>query len=324
MADLKWQINLLQELAKEWGRESDIMLVMKEMLREIKPEKQKQEYDYWKEMWNRIRWEALNRVIPTWFQSIDNRVYWAFRWEIMTIAARTGWWKTTLGLNIATNMMDQWYKIGFISLEMTEEEINDKIISRYSKVRYSNLATNRFWEYEKSQIKNTYQNVKKITDNLMSEYNSFTLDEILETMTNMKQKWADAIFVDWLGMIETEWASKQEQIRKVMSEFKQFAIQNNIAIIAMQQMNREMDKNRAPIMANISDGSSIEKISSPILMMRDQQIDWRISISLEKVRRPNTELFNIDTDRERFYEFELKKNLTYSEFKDIDTEIAPF
>jgi hypothetical protein len=77
-------------------------------------------------------------------------------------------------------------------------------------------------------------------------------------------------------------------------------------------------------MANISDGSSIEKISSPILMMRDQQIDWRISISLEKVRRPNTELFNIDTDREKFYEFELKKNLTYSEFKDYEIEEKPF
>jgi replicative DNA helicase len=40
------------------------------------------------------------------------------------------------------------HKVGFISLEMTEEEICDKIVSRIAKVRHSSLTINKFKDRE--------------------------------------------------------------------------------------------------------------------------------------------------------------------------------
>ena len=57
-------------------------------------------------------------------------------------------------------------------------------------------------------------------------------------------------------------------MRNIMTALKQVAINRNIAIIAMQQLNRQMDgTNREPFMYDIADGSAIEKISSPVLIM---------------------------------------------------------
>lgn len=40
------------------------------------------------------------------------------------------------------------YKVGFVSLEMTEEEICDKIVSRIARVRHSALTINKFKDRE--------------------------------------------------------------------------------------------------------------------------------------------------------------------------------
>ena len=44
--------------------------------------------------------------------------------------------------------MRKEHKVGFISLEMTEEEICDKIVSRIARVRHSSLTINRFQDRE--------------------------------------------------------------------------------------------------------------------------------------------------------------------------------
>lgn len=69
-------------------------------------------------------------------------------------------------------------------------------------------------------------------------------------------------------MIEAPGNSQPEKMRVIMSTLKELAITKNIAIIAMQQLNRQMDgAMREPRMYDIADGSAIEKISSPVLIM---------------------------------------------------------
>jgi len=69
-------------------------------------------------------------------------------------------------------------------------------------------------------------------------------------------------------MIEAPGNSQPEKIRQIMAKLKQKAISRNIAIISMQQLNRQMDgAMREPRMYDIADGSAIEKISSPVLIM---------------------------------------------------------
>ena len=49
------------------------------------------------------------------------------------------------------------------------------------------------------------------------------------------------VFVDWIGMIEANGNNQPERVRNIMGRLKQLAITRNIAIIAMQQLNRQMD-----------------------------------------------------------------------------------
>ena len=320
MSDVQNMWELIAELIKE-KRYTEIAPLLPEFQKLVQPEEEKQliqeTSNYLEELKERIAWKVNDSIIPTGFKDIDDRIFGAIKWNIMTICARTGWGKTTLGLNIALNML-KGHKVGFISLEMTEEEICDKIVSRIAKVRHSSLTINKFKDREIQWIKDRANEIKYAIENLVRAYDCYNIDTLSEAVEQMAEKWCEAIFVDWLWMIEAPGVSKPDQIRVIMAKLKQLAITRNLAIIAMQQLNRQMDgTSRAPYMYDIADGSAIEKISSPVLIMWKAE-DWYTEVSLYKTRRLNADKFmnqNWIIDWDAATTLRLKDDLWYSGFK---------
>ena len=311
---------LIAELIKE-KRYEEIAPLLPQFQKLIQPEEEKQliqeTSNYLQDLKERIAWKVNDSIIPTGFKDIDDRIFGAVKWNIMTICARTGWGKTTLGLNIALNML-KGHKVGFISLEMTEEEICDKIVSRIAKVRHSSLTINKFKDREIQWIKDRENDIKFAIENLVRAYDCYNIESLSEAIEQMTERWCEIIFVDWLWMIEAPGVSKPDQIRVIMAKLKQLAITKNIAIIAMQQLNRQMDgAMREPRMYDIADGSAIEKISSPVLIMWRSE-EWYTDISLYKTRRLNADKFmnaNWIIDWDAATTLRLKDDLWYSWFK---------
>ena len=319
------KIELLYQLSKEW-RTDEVSDLIREISKEVRKEKpsEEKEYDYFKNLRARIDWTAQLSIIPTGLKDIDSRIFWAVKGNIMTICAKTGKGKTTLGMTIAGNMISAGKKVWFISLEMTEEELCDKILSRYAKVRLSSLSLNKFSDREMQNLKENWANAKKIIDSLERTYDCFELDDLWDTISDMAEKWCEAIFVDWLWMIEVSGVeSIPKQMRLIMSELKRLAKTHDVAIIAMQQLNRQMDWTfREPFLYDIADGSSIEKISSPVLIMRDWTEEGQTAVKLFKCRRLNDAKF-MKWDRldwETMMNFQLKDRLWYCHFADVDWE----
>lgn len=319
------KIELLYQLSKE-GRTDEVANLVREINKEVRKEQpsEEKEYDYFKNLRARIDWTAKLSIIPTWLRDIDNRIFWAVKGNIMTICAKTGKGKTTLGMTMAGNMIDAGRKVWFISLEMTEEELCDKVLSRYAKVRLSSLSLNKFSDREMQNLKDNWAKAKHIIDSLERAYDCFELDSLIETISDMAENGCEVVFVDWLWMIEVPWIeSIPKQMRVIMSELKRIAKKHDIAIIAMQQLNRQMDWTyREPFLYDIADWSAIEKISSPVLIMRDWDIEGQTAVKLFKCRRLNDSLFmNWDTlDWQKMTNLQLKDRLWYCHFADMDWE----
>ena len=218
------------------------------------------------------------------------------------------------------------HKVGFISLEMTEEEIGDKIVARTADIKQSSLTINRFSDREIKSIREHGDEIKYAIENLVRAYDCYKIDEIVEAVEQMADRGCEVVFVDWLGMIEAPGTSKPDQMRNIMTALKQVAISRNIAIIAMQQLNRQMDgTNREPYMYDIADGSAIEKISSPVLIMWKYE-EGITDISLYKARRLNSDEFlraDGTLDRERATTLRLKDRLGRGGFEEISSD-KPF
>lgn len=330
MNDIKNTLLLLQQYVTE-GRDNSILLpIAKQIVEDLDTEGIETSFiQDISEYFPRLRWridgtEKMD-VIPTGFRDIDNRVYGVAKWNIMTIAARTGWWKTTLWLNMAVNMTKN-YKVGFISLEMTKDEILDKIISQVCRVKLNSLTINRFSQYDIQNIKERGAEAMEIVNKITFAFDCFHIDEITSVMWQMAELWVEVVFIDWLGLIEARGQSKPEQMREIMSKIKQAALSKNMAVVAMQQLWRQVDGEdpKGPFMRDIADGSAIEKVSSPVLIMRRSwEEDKTTDIRLFKMRRLNSDLLDtmyndktIVDPRYNFANIKLWEDLTYCQFTD--------
>lgn len=328
MSNINNTITLLAQLAEEGREESELLPIAQQIVEDLSTSTDDKQFiqevgDFFPKLRWRVNWTEKLDVIPTGFRDIDARVYWVAKWNIMTIAARTGWWKTTLWLNMAVNMCEN-YKVGFISLEMTKEELLDKIVSQVCHVKSSALTINVFSDWDKQNLKEFWEKAIDVSKKITLAFDCFFIDDVVTCMNQMADLGIEVIFLDRLGMIEARGQNKPEQMREIMAKIKQVALKRNIAIVAMQQLWRQVDWDdpRGPFMRDISDGSAIEKVSSPVLIMRRSwDVDKTTDIRLFKMRRLNSELLEkmYEKTSDARYEFanlKLSEDLSYCQFKD--------
>ena len=80
------------------------------------------------------------------------------------------------------------HKVGFISLEMTEEEIGDKIVARTADIKQSSLTINRFADREIKSIGEHADEIKYAIENLVRAYDCYKIDEIIEAVEQMADR----------------------------------------------------------------------------------------------------------------------------------------
>lgn len=153
--------------------------------------------------------------------------------------------KTTLGLNLVLDFVKQNIPCGFFSLELSETEINRKLLGMLSNISYEVLREpKKLNENEKTRLNKFYQSVKSLplylTDKPMSEAD----------IRNKTKYWADrfnvrAVFIDYLGYIRSKkkFESREREVSYYSEYLKSLAKELNITVIVLAQLNRS-GKNR--------------------------------------------------------------------------------
>lgn len=340
MNNLENTITLLQQLIVEWRDESELLPLAKLLVQDLSGAEEKRDYivtswNYFQDLWKRTKGELKAKIIPTGFKDIDNRLYWVFAWEIMTIAARTGVGKTTLWLDIALNMLEN-HKVWFITLEMTKEDMLDRIMSRECNIYLWSFYSDNFKARDIENLRIYWPRAKEKIDKLMLAYGCFNLEDVLDTISKMADAWCEVVFIDWLWMINAPGNRRNEQMVTVMTSLKDIATSKNIAIVAMQQLNRQIDSiaRDEPELSDIADSSAIEHISSPVLILwknKDVKSD-ETYCSIFKARRINEEakqqcreIAALDDKKRQdvFYKIKFLDDLWHCNFKDYDFTPTP-
>lgn len=200
--------------------------------------------------------------------------------SLNVIAARPSVGKTSLAVNIATNLLKQYKSVLFVSLEMSFDEIGDKIIKSLST---KDLCS----EYE-----SFISGVEKL-----SKYNLFLLDKGRVTISDietsikgiLKNNDIDLCIVDYLGLLtpNEKRQNKVLEISDITRDLKLISKEYEIPILLLCQMNRNIEnEKRKPILADLRDSGSIEQDADTVLFLsRDRKDDSGVTqVILEKNR----------------------------------------
>jgi replicative DNA helicase len=167
--------------------------------------------------------------------------------------------KTTLGLNIILDITKQKIPCGFFSLELSEDELNRKILGMLSKVEYENLR----------DPKKLDQQSKKKLITLFNNGESFPLfisDKIL-TEQELKAKaryWKErfgvkVICIDYLGYIRSnkKFDTREREMSYYSGFLKQLAKELDLVVIVLAQLNRQGKKD--PLTENLAESIALAR-----------------------------------------------------------------
>src|SRR3990170_8087695 len=97
------------------------------------------------------------RGVPTGFKDLDDTLAGMQKSNLLILAARPGVGKTTLALNIAQNVAVKYKRpVGFFSLEMSKEELVDRLLVAQADIDAWRLKTGKLDEDDFTKLSQAY------------------------------------------------------------------------------------------------------------------------------------------------------------------------
>jgi len=193
-----------------------------------------------------------------------------FRSEVYVIGARPGMGKTTLGINIAQNVVNMGKRVLFVSLEMTEEQIQAKRIAYETGLAYTDLLTGRLPSYSEATMLDCLDRLDNESFFLTTR-SDMTVGEIQRIARQIEN--LDLIIIDYMGLmpvpIEAKAKPRYEQMTEISAGIKSIAKTLNLPILALSQLNREntMRSDKRPTLSDLRDSGAIEQDAGGVILL---------------------------------------------------------
>ena len=252
------------------------------------------------------------RGVPTGFVDLDDALSGMQDSNLIILAARPGIGKTAFSLNIAQQAaVLHKKKIGYFSLEMSKEELVDRLLVGQADIDAWRLKTGRLTEDDFTKLSDAM--------GVLADANIYIDDtpgmSILEVRTKarrlMSEKGLDLIIVDYLQLMHGSGLYKDNRVQEVSEisqGLKNIARELKVPVLSLAQLNRSIENrggSKHPQLSDLRESGSIEQDADVVMFLYREDDDDRESVKLSIAKHRNGALRQIDLffrgDRIRFY-----------------------
>ena len=216
--------------------------------------------------------KGMLRGLPTGFKDLDNMLSGLQNSDLIILAARPSMGKTTLALDISRlAAVNHDKSILIFSLEMSSQQLVDRMLSAQSRVNAWNLRTgNLSSDREFSQIRDSLDKLAKAK--------IFIDDQAGNSIVRMKalarrikaEKGVDLIVVDYLQLMTTSknYDSMVNQVTEISRSLKSLAKELDVPVLALSQLSRAVEsRGGKPRLSDLRDSGSIEQDADVVMFI---------------------------------------------------------
>ena len=218
------------------------------------------------------------RGVPTGLIDLEKVLNGMHRSDLILLAARPSMGKTALALNIAVNAAMNKNIVAVFSLEMSREQIGNRLLSSASGVNSMHLNTGNL----------SGDDMRALVDALedLSQMKMFIDDtagiSILELRTKVRrlkhEHGLDLIVLDYLQLMQGQReknfeSNRQQEISEISRSLKALARELDVPILALSQLSRnvEMRAEKKPQLSDLRESGSLEQDADIVMFLyRDE------------------------------------------------------
>lgn len=209
--------------------------------------------------------------------------------ELTIIGARPGVGKTTFSLQIADKIASKNKKVVYISLEMSEEQMIQKILAKRARINSRKIRNGDLKEEEIEKIGIVCGEISELPLSILTKAN--TIQQIEMEARKMKNKnKLDLLIIDYLQLVRNigNFKSREQEVADISRTLKLLSLELEIPIIALCQLNRNASRNE-PTLADIRESGSIEQDADNVIFLYQEDPESNmVIVDLQKQRAGNT------------------------------------
>jgi len=217
--------------------------------------------------------------LTTGYADLDYKLSGMQKSDLILLAARPSMGKTALGINIATNAsLRGGGKIAVFSLEMSKEQLVQRIISATAHVDLQKIISGNMVDDEWLRVVNAMGPLSKM-DIYIDDSAGISLMEMKAKCRRLKvEKGLDLIIVDYLQLMQADGRveNRQQEISAISRGLKAIAKEIACPVLALSQLSRapELRSDHRPILSDLRESGAIEQDADVVLFLyRDEYYD---------------------------------------------------
>ncbi len=210
--------------------------------------------------------------------------------ELTIVGARPGVGKTTFALQVAHKIASKKTSVAIISLEMSETQIVQKLISKVSNVDSYKLRTGNLNMQEQEKI--------AIAEGEISDLPIFINTRIrniqeIETYARRLKNKNDLglLIIDYIQLVKSKnkFNSREQEVAEISRNLKLLSLELKIPIIGLCQLNRNAARTE-PTLADLRESGAIEQDADNVIFIykenenEEPQLVENVVIDLQKQR----------------------------------------
>lgn len=182
---------------------------------------------------------------------------------LTVIGARPGVGKTAAGIGIAVHAALQGHGALFVSLEMTEAELMDRVIANLASVRLIHLIRHTLGDSEWSAVQKAVDRLASVP---LAVVDNPTLGlTAIRSIARDRTRTAaglSLLVIDYLSLMQpaNPRADRHEQVAAMSRGLKLLAKELHVPVIALHQLNRESEKRvgKKPQLSDLRESGAVE------------------------------------------------------------------
>jgi len=208
------------------------------------------------------------------YLAVDNLTNGWRKSELIIIAARPSMGKTAFALQLARNAaIDFDCPVLIFSLEMSKVQLSERLISSESNIFMDDLVKRRLTPYDAERIESASNKLLQTNKIFIDDTPSLSIIEARSKARRLKQQHnIGLIVIDYLQLMKgtsSKNGIREQEVSSISQALKAIAKELDIPVIALSQLNREVEKTptKRPNLSHIRESGAIEQDADQVIFL---------------------------------------------------------
>lgn len=232
------------------------------------------------EAWERIeklsKGDGALRGVSTGYQELDNYLSGLQKSDLIILAARPSLGKTSLALNMAKNVaIKEKRPVGIFSIEMSKEQIVDRLLAAEAHVDLWKLRTGRLSDIGENNDFIRIRDAMAILSEAPIFIDDVASPTVMQIRTMARRLHAEhdvaLIVIDYLQLIRSsdKAESRVQEVSEISRSLKALAKELNVPVLAVSQLSRavEMRTDAIPKLSDLRESGTIEQDADVVMFI---------------------------------------------------------